>query len=179
MTGPLIGRVAALLEGLGVPYALIGAGALAVHGIARSTFDLDLFTTAAAVLDAAAWRGLGDSGGVAVDVRQGDAEDPLAGVVRISASGERDVDVIVGRLGWQSEIVGRAQRVTVAGTDLPVVTAADLVLLKLYAGGTQDAWDIQQLLDGPDRPTLVRDVEGRIGALPAPAVRLWARIVGG
>jgi hypothetical protein len=26
-----------------------------------------------------------------------------------------------------------------------------VILLKLYAGGPQDAWDIEQLLGGPDR----------------------------
>ena len=30
-----------------------------------------------------------------------------------------------------------------------VATAADFGLLKLYASGTQDAWDVEQLLAGP------------------------------
>jgi hypothetical protein len=178
MRAPLVARVAGVLDAAGIPHALVGAGALAVHGVARSTFDLDLFTTALAVLDDVTWRSLADAGEVRVTVRRGDAEDPLAGVVRIEAEGERDVDVVVGRTGWQSEIAARALRVAVAGTELPVARAADLVLLKLYAGGAQDAWDIEQLLAGPDRAALVQEVESRLDRLPPSAARLWVRIIG-
>lgn len=55
MARSLLDDVAARLDAAGVSYALVGAGALAAHGIARATFDLDLFTTAAAVLDAGTW----------------------------------------------------------------------------------------------------------------------------
>jgi hypothetical protein len=89
-TSPLIARVAAVLGQSGVRYALIGAGALAAHGIARSTFDLDLF--------------------------------------------------------------------------------------KLYAGGSQDCWDIEQLLAASDRPSLIQEVESRLEALPGQARRLWRRL---
>jgi hypothetical protein len=175
----LVARVGAVLDRLGAAYALVGAGALAVHGVARSTFDVDLFTTEQAVLDPTAWAVFAGAPGASVDVRRGDAEDPLAGVVRIQAAGERDVDVVVGRLAWQAEIVTRALRVPLSGTSLPVVTAADLILLKLFAGGAQDAWDIGQLLGGPDRAVLVADVESRLHRLPPPAGRLWARITAG
>jgi hypothetical protein len=178
MRAPLVTRVAAVLDELDIPHALVGAGALAVHGVARSTFDLDLFTTIPAVLDPAAWRGLAAGADVRVTIRRGDAEDPLLGVIRFEAEGERDVDIVVGRPGWQSEIPTRALHVTVAGSELPVATAADLILLKLYAGGGQDAWDIEQLLAAPDRHTLVQEVEERIDRLPAAAVRLWRRILG-
>jgi hypothetical protein len=39
-------QVAALLQAAGVPVALIGAGALAVHGYPRATEDLDLAVSA-------------------------------------------------------------------------------------------------------------------------------------
>lgn len=53
---------------------------------------------------------------------------------------------------------------------------ADLVLLKLYAGGPQDAWDIDQLLDVDT--TFAREVEARIPALPEGCAALWRRVVG-
>lgn len=176
MNEPLVSRVAAVLERLGVPYALIGAGALAVHGVARSTFDVDLFATAASVLEPDVWADVSAMPGTRVEVRRGDGDDPLAGVVRIEAEGERDVDVVIGRTSWQSHVVARARRVPVAGAMLPVVLPEDLVLLKLYAGGSQDAWDIEQLLAGPDREALVRQVDSRLDCLPPTAARLWARI---
>jgi hypothetical protein len=61
---------------------------------------------------------------------------------------------------------------------LPVISPADLILLKLYAGGSQDGWDIEQLLAGDSRLALVEEVEARLDRLPAECRRLWARIVG-
>jgi hypothetical protein len=71
----LADRVAAVLTAQGIPHALIGAAALAAAGIARSTFDLDLLTTDARVLQADLWQDLRDAG-AAVDVRRGDHSDP-------------------------------------------------------------------------------------------------------
>ena len=58
------------------------------------------------------------------------------------------------------------------------MTAANLILLKLYAGGPQDAWDIEQLLASGDRDGLVVAVSAALPALPEEARRQWARIVG-
>jgi hypothetical protein len=59
-----------------------------------------------------------------------------------------------------------------------VATASDLIALKLYAGGPQDAWDIEQLLQAGHRSRLVAAVETLLPSLPEDARRLWARIVG-
>ena len=179
MTTTLLPMVAAVLDRLGARFALIGAAALAVHGVARSTFDLDLLTTDPAVLDPSLWAGLSEEDSVVVSVRKGDADDPLAGLVRIEAQGERAIDVVVGRSGWQTEAVAAAQMVDVAGMTVPVVGPADLVLLKLYAGGAQDLWDIEQLLAVADRPWLVAEVNRRLDPLPPDARRAWARVLEG
>ena len=92
----LLARVCELLDGAQVAHALIGAAALAARGVARSTYDIDLLTTDGRVLAAAFWDSL-RAGGASVDVRRGDDEDPLAGVVRVTAAGDRPVDVIVGK----------------------------------------------------------------------------------
>jgi hypothetical protein len=171
----LLGEATAILDGVGARYALVGAGALAVHGVARSTFDIDLFTTDTAALDPAAWARLEADPRVQVRVRRGDQDDPLAGVVRLEAAGERDIDVIVGRWSWQTEAVERSRPIVVGGVRLPVVGAADLILFKLYAGGAQDLWDVEQLLAGADRQALVEEVESRLGQLPAESRRAWSR----
>lgn len=85
---PVAERLAAPVSNHAVPHALIGAAALAVRGVARSTFDVDLVTTARRVLDADLWAPFVGTG-VAVDCRRGDAGDPLVGVVRITAAGQR------------------------------------------------------------------------------------------
>jgi hypothetical protein len=173
----LLDDVVRELSARGVRHALIGAGAMAAHGASRSTFDLDLLVTDRSVLAAAFWArlaGLGDS----VDARTGDDEDPLAGVIRIARPGSRSVDVVVGRSAWQAETLQRAEPRPLREVPIPVVTAEDLVLLKLYAGGPQDAWDIEQLLSLLDRPALVTAVERQLPRLPASAAGLWRRITG-
>jgi len=177
MTQSLLAIVVCHLNNRRIPHALIGAAALAVHGVARSTFDLDLLTTDVRVLEADFWRGLGDAR-VSVKVRPGDADDPLAGVVRIEAAGERALDVVVGRGGWQDAVVDRSEPVDLEDVVLPVVRASDLILLKLYAGGSQDAWDIEQLLASQDRRRLIADVEGGIADLPAAARTMWDHVRG-
>jgi hypothetical protein len=175
MLGLLV-QISGELSARGVAHALVGAGALAAHGVSRSTFGLDLFTTDRSVL-APAWWAAERARGVHVEVRIGDDADPLAGVVRLAAAGQRDVDVVVGRHAWQRGVVHRAEPLTLAGRTVPVATPADLVLLKLYAGGAQDAWDVEQLLAAArDVAALCREVESRLGDLPAGAVALWREI---
>jgi len=171
----LLPRVAGLLATERIPFALIGAAALAARGVSRSTHDLDLLTTDRRVLDPALWRRLT---GVDTEVRRGDASDPLEGVVRLASQGEPDVDLIVGRARWQTAIVGRAETVRVGDIDLPVARAADLILLKLFAGGTQDRWDIEQLLATGDRGVLVGEVERALRDLPPASLTLWAALRG-
>jgi len=172
---PLIARVAAALDAHGVPYAVVGAAALAAHGVARSMFDLDLLTTSTSALERELWTMVAADGATRLEIRRGEADDPLLGLVRVEADGQRTVDVVVGRHAWQGDVVRRAARVRIAGVQMPVVTAADLVLLKLYAGGSQDCWDIEQLLAGPDRASLTAAVDGRVGVLPIDARQLWRR----
>ena len=172
----LVERVAAILDGAGARYAVIGAAAMAVHGVARSTRDIDLLTLSAECMDGTRWAGLSDAG-VNVSVARGDADDPLAGVIRFDRAGERPVDVVVGRYQWQQRLLERAEPAVSGDTRLPTALARDLVLLKLFAGGSQDAWDIEQLLAGPDGGTLIADVTGDIEDLPAPCRALWRRIL--
>ena len=168
MTASLLDRVRTILEQAHVPYALIGAGALAVYGVSRSTFDQDLLTTDRRVLAAGFWTSLRDA---TVDVRVGDARDPLAGVARAAQAGERDVDVVVGRHGWQRDVVGRAG----SHGSLPVVTLEDLILLKLYAGGAQDLWDVDQLLALHDSASLREHIDQGLAALPSECREVWSR----
>jgi hypothetical protein len=91
----------------------------------------------------------------------------IGGVVRLERESERPVDVIVGKHAWQARAVARAARP--AGCP-PIVLPRDLVLLKLYAGGTQDLWDIRELLRVAEGETLVEAVDADVATLP-PAMR--------
>lgn len=168
-------RVTTLLDAAAIAHALIGAAALAVHGVSRSTYDVDLLVTDARALDPRTWDALPPA---AAEIRRGTAGDPVAGVVRVRIPDDREIDVVVGRLGWQHDILSRAERLRIGARDIPVARPADLVLLKLFAGGSQDAWDIEQLLAAHPIGELVSEVEARLDALPGEARRLWERIKG-
>ena len=58
-----------------------------------------------------------------------------------------------------------------------MATAADLIVLKLYASAPVDAWDVEQLLQSGDRPALIAQVDAVIASLPAESQALWARII--
>lgn len=171
----LLSKVAGTLGTKRTPFAVVGGVALAVRGVARSTFDVDLMTTDAAVLAEAFWFLL-TRDGAQVEIRRGDGDDPLRGLVRLVARDERPVDVFVGRGAWLEGVVGRAETFALLDVRVPVVRAADLVLLKLHAGGTQDLWDVKQLLDGDGNGDLAFEVEAHLAEVPRNAAIAWKRV---
>ena len=118
-------RVCAALDHHRLPYALIGAAALAARGIARSTFDIDLLTTDRRALEAPVWATWPAD---AIDIRRGDVDDPLAGVVRVTVDADRPVDASSSaNTRGRPRAVARAEPVS-GGP--PIALARDLVLLK-------------------------------------------------
>jgi hypothetical protein len=169
-------RVLGRLKEAAVPHALIGAGAMAAHGVSRSTFDIDFFVVDPHVLSALFWEPCAAEG-TEIDVRRGEEDDPLAGVVRFRAAGERTLDLVVGRSAWQRDLLARAVPAELANQQVPVVRVPDLILLKLYAGGPQDAWDVTQLLALTGTTETIAEVEEALQRLPAESRTLWSRIV--
>lgn len=169
----VLASVSRLLHERGTPFALIGAGAMAIHGVSRSTSDLDLLVTDLRCLTDAYWSSATD---LVIDIRRGDATDPLAGVVRVRGRASGPLDIVVGRHAWQAAAVAAAIPSEIAGVAVPVVRRRDLVLLKLYAGGPQDAWDVTQLLGVPDGASTVSEVDTAVESLPVDAQALWRRV---
>jgi hypothetical protein len=79
-------------------------------------------------------------------------------------------EVLRVRHAWQARAVTRAE---VTGDGPPVVTAADLILLKLFAGGTQDLWDVRELLRQPGAEAVAADVELALASLPGSMRETW------
>jgi predicted nucleotidyltransferase len=161
------------LADAGVRYAVIGAVALAARGASRSTLDFDLLVGDGRVLHDEFWKSIRDTG-TGVEIRKGDLDDPLAGVVRVA--GSEPVDVIVVRYRWQKDIVEHAEPVVVRGLTLPIARTADLVLLKLFAGGYRDVQDVRTLLHVSD-PSLVSEVAAALEELPAEMRERWSRLL--
>ena len=171
----LLGRTIRRLSDEASPAALIGGLALAVHGVTRYTEDADLLSTDGRILSDAFWEVLRIEGAHVV-VHRGNLDDPLRGVVRLTKTGERPVDVVVGRSRWHEQVLSRRRILHVAGEDLPVVDPADLVLLKLEACGPQDLLDVRLLLAGPEGAAIRADVEARLPALLSSLRESWAAL---
>ena len=152
------GEVRNLLERAGIRYALIGAAAVAIRGYPRFTQDTDFLTTDRRVFQPSLWDEL-RLRGVPVDIRQGDFDDPLGGVVRIgTAPGQ--VDVVVGKSKWEGEVVERAE---------PLDTFA--------ACGYKDLVDAASLLSLGPRDELIASVGATIARLPAEAQAAWSKLI--
>ena len=94
-----------------------------------------------------------------------------------SFEGDRTVDVVVGRYAWQAEIVESAERMTLGEVAVKVAQPAGLVLLKLYAGGPKDAWDIESLLESHESSDEIKvEVDSSVARLPAECRELWKRL---
>lgn len=164
------------LRSHGLRAAVIGAAAMAAHGVARATMDVDLLLVGLESLDSDAWEDLRRSG-VNVEVRRGASDDPLVGVIRLRHASDLPVDVVVGGASWQRRAIDRAVVSQILGVDAPVATAHDLILLKLYAGSPQDRWDVTRLLATSSNPDLVRSVEADLSELPRESREVWRSIV--
>jgi hypothetical protein len=146
-------RIATILDELGVPSALIGAAALAVHGYPRATRDIDLavatdpFTT----LEEARQRIARELRATANLVTP-DADDPLGGVLTVTGEDFDPVQVVNfsnplnGRTNPGSEAVRSAIAGPVTGSPLRLVTLPYLIALKLFAGGYKSRLDVLELL---------------------------------
>lgn len=140
-------RVAAMMRELGMEPIVIGALALAVHHYIRFTEDVDLGVDA----DLQQMRDLQkrlNAGGFMTALHEPDADDPLGGVLNIS--GEFGLVQVVNFGGRFPAVIRDAlatnpQILTKSGI-LRVVPLAQLVALKLYAGGLKSKADIVELL---------------------------------
>lgn len=168
--------VVAALESIGARYAVIGGQAVALRGHPRLTVDYDFLTTDRRVFEREVWTTLEQRGAI-VDVRKGDPDDPLAGVVHITLREQHEADIVVAKWKWEQGVIERAERLTLQGVSVPIAQTSDVILLKLAAGGYLDLQDVYALLYTGDREQLISEVNQTISALPADAQESWKRIV--
>lgn len=140
-------RVASLLVENGVPAVVIGAVAMAAHRYVRHTEDIDLGVDADVPKMRALAAALREDGFV-VDFHEPDADDPLCGVIDVSGEfGLVQVVSFANRFPAviRDALAGDDVRIR-PGSELRLVPIAQLVALKLYAGGSGSKSDIIELL---------------------------------
>ena len=140
-------RIAALLEAEGIGVVVIGAVALAAHRYVRFTRDVDLGVNA----DLQRMRHLQEtllSRGYDATFHEPDREDPLGGVIDVVGPfGMVQIVSFADRFpaAISDALAGEAIRIRPDG-GLRVMPIAQLVALKLYAGGLKSLADIVELL---------------------------------
>lgn len=180
MTKSALATAVGTARAVGVDVVVIGATALATHGLVRSTADLDLLANDEMIITGRAWEEA-RKGPIGIDVRAGDAMDPLRGVVRIGPSARMPVDIVVITAPWARRIVARAMGVdgtkrVFGGIELPVARLSDIALLKLYAAASDDVEDAELFLRHPSASTVIAEVSAEIGYLPRDCRERWMRL---
>lgn len=126
---------------------VIGAAALAAHRYMRQTEDLDLGVNADLDRLRAVTAALRNAG-YGAELREPDADDPLAGVIDVEGPfGIVQIISFAGKFPAAIDDALREARLAVrAGSPLKLVPLPHLIALKLYAGGLKSKADIVEVL---------------------------------
>jgi hypothetical protein len=162
-------KVAEVIVNCGVDCAVIGAAALAVHGYARATEDLDLATDTDPFTKLRQICTELEQQGFSARLSQPDAEDPLGGVITVAGPDFSPVQVVNFHNPFRRERNPGGEAIRSArlriGTSLKVVDLPHLVALKLYSGGAKGKLDVIELLERNPTQSIdgLRQICGRFG----------------
>ena len=157
--------VVEVLQHEGIAYAAIGAFALSVHGAVRATTAVDaLLSTTPQQL--ATLGTVFERAGFATEIRRGDPQDPVAGMLILGDIQHNRVELLGGLRGMDPAIFSRTVEVPFRGLSLRFVGREDLIAMKCFAGTPQDLLDAQSAYrsaQGPLDLDLLRAVTRRFG----------------
>ena len=132
------------LRDAGAEYLVVGAHALAAHGVPRATGDLDLWIRPTADNAARVWSALGAFGAPLTDVKVAD----LATVDMVFQFGVAParIDILTGvsGLSFDEAWPGRLD-VRIEGVEVPVIGREALIRNKRAAGRPRDLADVSEL----------------------------------
>ncbi|MEO8553007.1 MAG: nucleotidyl transferase AbiEii/AbiGii toxin family protein [Kofleriaceae bacterium] len=147
-----------LLRDGGVRFVVVGGTAVILHGVPRTTADLDLVVDLEPSnlrLLVSAMRRLGYHPRAPVD--PDGLSDPEQRRIWVDEKGMRaftfvlpghplsDIDVLIDSPISFAELASRAERVDAGGLRLLIASATDLIQMKLAAGRDQDLADVDAL----------------------------------
>lgn len=141
----LLVDVVDVLTARSIDYAVIGALAASLHGAGRASLDADLVVSSSIMegtrIDEALKRA-----GLTTELRRGDLEDAIPGLVRVSDSFGNQVDVLLGIRGLDPEAFSRTVEVPLEGTRLRFAGREDFIAMKVAAGGPIDLLDAENAI---------------------------------
>lgn len=132
------------LSAAGVEFLVVGAHALAAHGVPRATGDLDLWVRATAENAERVWGALEHFGAPLHDLTMDDLARPDV-VFQIGVVPQR-IDLLTSITGvtfddaWENRV-----HVEIGELEVPVLGRSELVRNKRAVGRTRDLADIEEL----------------------------------
>lgn len=129
-----------------VEYLLVGAYALAAHGLPRATGDIDLWIRPSAANAASVWGALKGFGAPLEGISIGDLETPEL-VFQVGLPPRRidlmtSIDGIDFDTAWRERVL-----IHVEGLDVPTISRSNLIANKRATGRPQDLADVARLTE--------------------------------
>ncbi len=143
--GELLASLCAAFEDLEVDWYLFGAQAALVHGTARLTADVDVTVYLGEHEPRALIRVLTEAGFQVLREDPGFVERTRVLPVQHVVS-SIPVDIVIAGPGIEEMFLQRAKVHDLAGVQVPVACAEDLVVMKLLGGRPKDMDDISAIL---------------------------------
>ena len=142
----LLAALSRALRALGLRWFLFGAQAAIVHGAERLTNDVDV-TVDAGDLSSKALVAALEGAGFHLRVRNLNDFVRRTRVIPLRHRGSGiDLDLVLAGPGPEQLFLERARRKRIEGVSVPVVSADDLVVMKILAGRPKDLADVVEVL---------------------------------
>lgn len=136
------------LSAAGAEFLVVGAHALAAHGVARATGDLDLWVRASAENAERVWEALEQFGAPLHDLTIDDLARPDV-VFQIGVVPQR-IDLLTSITGVTfDDAWANRMHVEIDELEVPVLGRSELVRNKRAVGRTRDLADIEELGEDP------------------------------
>lgn len=130
----------------GARFLVVGAHAMAVHGVPRATGDLDVWVQPTPENAACVWEALRQFGAPAEALGVSRADLETVGKVIQIGLPPRRLDVLTSLSGLEFDAAwGHRELHPVGGTEVPFLSRADLITNKRASGRPKDLADVETL----------------------------------
>jgi len=136
------------LNKLNIPYAVVGALAVAYYGIVRASLDADAVIFVSDMDNTVEKIKKNIIGaGLNVVFKRGAIDDPLKGVVLVEDSHANQVDLILGIKGLGSDALERTRKGELNDEPLAMIGPEDLIAMKIFSGSMKDLEDVRGVIN--------------------------------
>src|ERR671919_1337764 len=143
----LLRDLAGVLRSEGLRWYVFGAQAVVVHGFVRQTADVDVTVEIASERIGALLAAL-QSAGFKLRIEEG--VDQFVARTRVlplvHVKTRLPLDLVLAGPGPEQGFLDRAEEVEAGGTRFPVISAEDLVVVKILAGRSKDLDDVRGIV---------------------------------